>query len=270
MTAPTSSRRQWSAPTASGGGGESERLVGVLAQCALLFGMPMDQLEEVASVCTTVSIAPQEHVFAEGDPCGGLWVIAEGRVRLYHADAQGRQQVVSFRGPSDLLELAPALDGRAYSASALTLEECDLVYVPRATLASLGERFPVTIRNTMSQLCMEVRQRDIATAIASLRNARGRVLCTLLFMADQYGVRTGDGGVSIDYRLTRQDIADRSGVTLETSIRVLSDLQRRGLVRTRAQCIEILEVERLRTLGECGECELDCSVFAKPRPRVLV
>ena len=89
-------------------------------------------------------------------------------------------------------------------------------------------------------------------------------------MADQYGVRTGDGGVSIDYRLTRQDIADRSGVTLETSIRVLSDLQRRGLVRTRAQCIEILEVERLRTLGECGECELDCSVFAKPRPRVLV
>jgi CRP/FNR family transcriptional regulator len=270
MSSSSSSRRQWPLAAASRGGGESERLVAALARCALLSGIPVEQLEEVAAVCATATIAAQEHVFAEGDPCGGLWVIAAGRVRLYHSDSQGRQQVVSFRGPSDLLELAPALDGRAYSASALTLEECDLVYVSRATLASLGQRFPVTIRNTLEQLCTEVRQRDIATAIASLRDARGRVICTLVEMANQYGVRTEGGGVGIDFRLTRQDIADRSGVTLETSIRVLSDLQRRELVRTRAQSIEIVAIEGLRSLGECGECELDCSVFAKQRPRVPV
>ena len=240
----------------------------VLAQCPLLFDIPPDQLGEVAELCTVVVLLAQEHVFSEGEPCRGIWVIAQGRVRLYHADAQGRQQVVSFRGPHDPLELAPALDGRAHSASALAMDDCELVFVPRAAMVSLAQRFPVTIRNTLDQLCLELRQRDIATAIAALRDARGRVGCTVLQLARRYGARTEGGAVVIDYRLTRQDIADRSGVTLETSIRVLSELQRRGLLRTRAQYIEIVNVEALRTVCECAECELDCSVFAAPRPRL--
>lgn len=266
MTTATSSRP--SSSSASHATAERQwRLVEVLANCPLLFDIPVSQLDDIAKVCTIVSVKAQEHAFLEGEPCRGIWVIAKGRVRLYHADAQGRQQVVSFRGPHYPLELAPALDGRPHTANAMAMEDCELVFVPRATMSALATKFPVTIRNMLDQLCLEVRQRDIAVAIASLRDARGRVGCTILQMARQYGSTTKCGTIAIDYRLTRQDIADRSGVTLETSIRVLSDLQRRALVSTRAQYIEILNLEGLRKLCECGECELDCSVFAKQRPR---
>ncbi len=266
MTSVTSSRTP-SSPTHHANAERQWHLVEVLANCPLLFDIPIAQLDEVAKDCSIVSVKAQEHAFLEGEPCRGIWVIARGRVRLYHADAQGRQQVVSFRGPNYPLELAPALDGRPHTANALAMEDCELVFMPRAAMSLLAVKFPITIRNTLDQLCLEVRQRDIAVAIASLRDARGRVGCTILQMARQYGVQTQCGTINIEYRLTRQDIADRSAVTLETSIRVLSDLQRRGLVRTRAQNIEILSLEGLRKLSECDECELDCSVFAKPRPR---
>ena len=244
------------------------RLVDVLRSCPLLFGIDDDDLEQIASVCSVATFQPQEQIFAEGEPCRGLWVLAEGRVRLYHADAEGRQHVVSFRGQHAPLDLAPALDGRAHSAGAVALETCTLVFVPRATLVTLGRDYPITIRNVVDQLCVELRQRDIATAIASLRDARGRICCTLLMLAREYGARVPDA-LRIDYRLTRQDVADRSAVTLETAIRVLSDLQRKGIIRTQAQLIDIVDLPGLQHSSDCQECELDCSVFAQPQPRVI-
>lgn len=244
------------------------KLVDVLRACPLLFGIADDDLHDIAAVCTTATFQPQEQIFAESEPCRGLWVLGEGRVRLYHADAEGRQHVVSFRGPHSPLDLAPALDGRSHSASAIALETCNLVFVPRSMLVTLSREYPITIRNTLDQLCLELRQRDIATAIASLRDARGRICCTLLQLAQQYGLRV-PGALRIDYRLTRQDVADRSGVTLETAIRILSDLQRKGIIRTQAQVIDIVDLAGLQHSSECEECELDCSVFARPQPRAV-
>ena len=242
-----------------------ERIVGLLRDCPLLYGIPDEEIPSIARMCSTHSFRAGQQIFSEGQSSTGLWVLAEGRVRLFHADARGRQQVVSFRGPSSALELAAAMDGRKHGASAAAIEDCTLVYVPRATLTSLGRQYPITIRNVIDQLCLELRQQDISTAVTSLRDARGRIGCTLLQLAREHGTPI-DGGTRINYRLTRQDIADRSAVTLETAIRVLSNLQRSGAIRTNAQVIEIVDKLGLERLTECDSCELDCSVFATPKP----
>lgn len=250
---------------AGNGAAPFEHLVTFLRACPLLFGIPDADIATVAAVCSTHAFRAGQQIFSEGQPSTGLWVLAEGRVRLFHADIRGRQQVVSFRGPTSSLELAAALDGRKHGASAAALEDCTLIYVPRSTLVSLSRAYPITIRNVIDQLCLELRQQDIATAITSLRDARGRIGCTLLQLAREHGSPIA-GGSRIEYRLTRQDIADRSAVTLETAIRVLSSLQRSGALRTRAQVIEIVDLAGLERLTECESCELDCSVFATPRP----
>ncbi len=235
-------------------------LVAVLERCPLLAGLATREVAEIASLCRFHAVSAQTDVFVEGQRCDGLWVLANGRVRLYHSAADGRQHVVSFRGPSSALELGPALDRRTYTATATALEDCVLVFVPRPVISQLAQNYPVTVRNTIDQLCLELRQRDIATAVATLKDARGRIGCALLQLARQYGVDTPQG-LRIGFRLTRQDIADRSGVTIETAIRVLSDLQRQGILRTHAQMIEILDMERLQDPTNCGECQFDCSVF---------
>lgn len=243
---------------------ERTALVAVLEHCPLLAGLERREVEEIAALCRFQAFPAQTDIFVEGQACDGLWVLASGRVRLYHSAADGRQHVVSFRGESSALELGPALDGRTYTATATALEDCVLVYLPKPVLSHLGRNYPLTVRNTIEQLCLELRQRDIATAVATLKDARGRIGCTLLQLARQYGTRTPQG-VRIGFRLTRQDIADRSGVTIETAIRVLSDLQRNGVLRTQAQVIEILDLYRLQNPTNCNECQFDCSVFG-PAP----
>jgi len=241
-----------------------DALVDLLERCPLVRGLSRDQVSEIAAVCTIHTFPAQAEVFDEGERCAGLWILADGRVRLYHAAADGRQQVVRFQAPTSPLDLGAALDGRPHTATATTLEPATLLFVPRPVLATLGRKYPLTLRNVVDMLCIEVRQRDIATAIASLKDAKGRIGCVLLQLAHQFGVRQKKSLV-INYRLTRQDIADRAGVTIETSIRVISELQRQGIIRTQNQIIEILDAESLRLFAaRCEECQFDCSVFEEP------
>ncbi len=235
-----------------------------LGQCALLRGLSDSDVAEVAELAHARAFPAQTDIFAEGEPCRGLWILASGRVRLYHSAADGRQQVVSFRSPVMALELGPALDGRAFTTTATALDDVVMVILPRATLVTIEQRFPVTVRNVIDHLCQELRQRDISTAVASLKDARGRIGCALIQLAHQYGTPSGKG-IRIAYRLTRQDVADISGVTLETAIRALSDMQRQGIIRTTAQIIEIVDAEGLRGPTQCDECQFDCSVFVPSR-----
>ena len=243
-----------------------EQIVAVLGRCPLVAGLSRDEIEEITNRSLIHYFAAHRRVFEEGDHSRGAWVIVSGRVRLHHLMADGRQHVVGFRAPSAVLELSSTMDGRPYMSTATALEPTELVLVPRSLLSELARDYPVTLRNAIDQLCIEVRQRDITTAIASLKDARGRIGCTLLWLTRQFGVVDGET-IRIDYRLTRQDIADRSGVTIETAIRVMSDLQQRGVIRTRAQVIEILEIDKIRDPARCEECQFDCSVFATVSPR---
>lgn len=246
-----------------------DRTIAALERFPLVAGLLRDEIAEIAAQCTMFRIAPNQRVFEEGERSKGLWVLTAGRVRLHHLMADGRQHVAGFRAPTTALDLSSALDGRPYIATATTMEESELVFVPRVLLQELGRLYPITVRNAIDLLCLEVRQRDITTAIAALKDARGRISCALLQLSLQFGRRCGNA-LRIDYRLTRQDIADRSGVTVETAIRVMSEMQQRGVIHTEAQIIEILDISQIQDAASCEDCQLECSVFApniaRPNP----
>jgi len=251
-------------PAVQRGGADTAQcrfLAKAFARLALLQGLSAEEVGQVAALARPRLVPAQRTVFSEGDPSRFLWVLLDGRVRLSHPRPDGRQHIVSFRGPVSALELGPALDGRPVTATATALDESILASIPRQALGTLSVRYPLTIRNVIDQLCLELRQRDIAMAISALHDARGRVGCALLHLAKQFGEPAGDG-VRIAFRLSRQDIADISGVTLETAIRILSQLQHQGVVRTRAQIIEIVDVRALSAPAGCHDCQFDCSVFA--------
>ncbi len=243
--------------------GNYEKVTAALQRFPLLAGVSPSEIRDIAARCSFVSIPAHRRVFEGGERSQGLWVVTSGRIRLHHLMADGRQQIVGFQAPTTALDLSSALDGRPYTATATTLADAELVLAPRSLLTELSRLYPITIRNAIDLLCIEVRQRDITTAIAALKDARARIACALLLLARQFGEQQ-PFGVRINYRLTRQDIADRAGVTVETAIRVMSDLQQRGVIRTEAQIIDLLDIAQVRDSASCEDCQLGCSVFSLP------
>ena len=246
-----------------------DRVVSALQECALVSGLDQAEIADIASRATVHRIGANRRVFEEGEDCKGLWVVTAGRVRLLHLMADGRQHAVGFHAPTMPLDLGAALDGRPYMTTAMPMVDSEFVLVPRPLLVELAKAYPVTVRNAIELLCLEVRQRDITSAIAALKDARGRIGCSLLQLARQFGEREG-ATLRINYPLTRQHIADRSGVTVETAIRVMSEMQQQGVIQTDNQIIRIVDVPAISEAVSCGGCQFECSVFAQKHARRAV
>jgi len=217
--------------------------IAALEASGLVDGLDAGTVDQIAHVSEEVHVDAHTEVFEEGQPCNGLWILAEGRVRLHHAARDGRHLAVAFLEGGAPMQIGDALEGRACSVSATALDDSVLVCLSRPVLLAILRARPVFGRNALHQLCIELGRRDVAATIAALFDASGRIRCSLVQLLHQFGEPiTGTGGARIGYRLTRQDIADRSGVTLETAIRVLSQFQHQGLVTTRSQILEIADV----------------------------
>ena len=238
--------------------------VAVLGGCNLFTGLPSRELERIAAASSTSIVRGGTDVFREGDPSTGLWVLAHGRTKLYHSSADGRSQIVNFAMGNSLLELGSALDGRAHSMTATALENSVLLLIPRRILLDLNRRYDTVVQRTIDELCSDLRQRDIVSTIAALKDARGTVVCAILQLAWQYGEPMA-GGVRIGYQLSRQDLADRAGIRIETVIRILSDLRHENAIITKNHMIEITDLGALQRSVACHECLLDCSVFARSK-----
>ncbi|MFW6183211.1 MAG: Crp/Fnr family transcriptional regulator, partial [Chloroflexota bacterium] len=93
-----------------------------------------DRLTPLAQQAVQRRLSADEVLFLEGEPSAGLWLIEQGRVKVYKITAEGREHVLHLLGPGDTFNDIPALDGSPNVASAMTLTDALLWVVPTAVL----------------------------------------------------------------------------------------------------------------------------------------
>lgn len=252
-------------------GSESEILaarVDTLGATGLFAGVDCAAVREIARACEIVRVDAHRTLFEEGEQCEGLWILASGRLRLYHLDPDGRQFVMRFFKPGEAVQLSPALDGGTHGLSCSALEDSVLVLIPGAVVQATLRSQLAFARNVVDALCLILRRRNVAATTQAFFDAASRVRCALVQFAYQYGVPSEKGGQRINYRLTRQDIADYVGVTVETSIRVLSQMQRESVLISESKLMEIPDFPGFVKATGCATCQFDCrSIFGHSEPR---
>lgn len=241
--------------------------VDTLQATGLFAGLAQPVIAKIARECEVIRVEARRTLFEEGEPCDGLWILAQGRVRMYHVDPGGRQFIMAFRNAGSALLLAPALDGGAFSLSADVLDDSLLLLLPAAVLQEALQSQPLFARNIVSTLCLMLRRRNVAATTREFFDAASRVRCALVQFAYQYGV-TSETRRRVNYRLTRQDIADYVGVTVETAIRVLSQMQHDGVLTSGSKLIEISDFAGFTKANGCAVCQFACqSIFGSSAPR---
>jgi CRP/FNR family transcriptional regulator, cyclic AMP receptor protein len=163
-------------------------------------------------------------VVTEGDTTDTLFVILEGRVKVYASDDQGREIVFVTQGPGEYFgELV--LDGGLRSASVMTLEKTRLLAVAKPEYEDFVAKNPAFALNVMRKLITRVRTLSASVKSLALMDVYGRVARLLLELAEEK-----DGGMAIRERLTHQDLANRVGASREMVGRILKDLTEGGYI----------------------------------------
>jgi CRP/FNR family transcriptional regulator len=206
----------------------------------------------IVAVSSTQTKAPGETLFSEGDEADSVYEVMRGMLRLYKLLPDGRRQITGFLTRGRLLGLAP--DGICtYTAEAIT--EVTLCRYKQSAFERLIDEVPGFAKRLLAAASEELRAAQNQMLLLGRKAATEKVASFLLAMAGQ---QDGDDAATIDVPMTRSDIADYLGLTIETVSRTLTKLRRDGLIALpSATHIEIRERNALEELaaGE-GDAEI--------------
>ena len=197
-------------------------------------------LHTIAQAATARHYEKGRVIFEQDSPADAFYTIASGRVKIFKMLPTGKDLILEIFGTGDPLGAIAAYDGRPFPASAVALEDTVCVIIPRATFFRLLEEHPSLVRGLM--LGMTIRLVELTNRLAQLSGTRVEPRFARLFLklADQMG-RQERGGILIPLALSRQELADMTGTTIETGIRIMSRWGKEDVVRTEKDGFVILD-----------------------------
>lgn len=200
----------------------------------------------VAEVARLKSYGSHELIFAEGDPSDTFIVIIDGRVKVFKSTPAGKEIILEIFGAGDPLGAVAVYEGVPFMASAQTLEPSRVLRIDKQPFFQLLEQDPHFVRGLLSGLTL--RLAELTRRLADLSGARVEVRFARLFLklCDQIG-RKERGGVFVPMPLSRQELADLTGTTIETAIRIMSRWQKEDLVHTEKDGFVVIDRTALDT-----------------------
>jgi CRP-like cAMP-binding protein len=229
----------------------SAREIADFLQGASVFGaVPAREIAALAAVAREERYAARDDIFREGDPAGWFCVVRSGRVKILRQTRGGREIVLELLGPGEPFGGVAVIERRPYPASAQAMEASTILKIPQEPMVMLAERHPSIIREMA--LLIGRRLRAAHDAVESLASdpVEARLAATVLRLAERERTPGPPGGLALPFHLTRQSLADMSGTTVETTIRVLSRWLKRGLVREVNGRLVVPSATALRALAE--------------------
>lgn len=220
----------------------------VLAQIPLFRRVGPEDRERIAAVAHVKNYERGDRVFDEGDPSDFFYVVITGRVKVFKHAPNGNDIILEVFGPGGPLGAVAAYESRPYPASAAAIEPCTCLLIPRQAFFQLLEQHPTLVRGLLGSLSL--RLVELTTRLAELTGGRVEARFARLFLklADQLG-RPGRGGTFIPLPLSRQELADMTGTTIETSIRIMSRWGKDDVLRTEKDGFVIVNRGELEAIG---------------------
>ena len=191
------------------------------------------------------TLAKREHLFHTGDKPEALYIIKSGSAKLYFDSEDGREQVVDFYMPGDVLGL-DALGNGTHRTSAVVLERTTLCVIQ---LASLNQA-PGCHHDLYKLLSMELVRDQHVLGLVMKKDAEAKIARFLIGLSQRFRAR-GYSSTRFNLRMRRREIGCHLGIATETVSRMLTRFQALGLLQVERCHIQILNFSELERLAEC-------------------
>ncbi|HEX9956957.1 MAG TPA: response regulator [Fibrella sp.] len=189
------------------------------------------------------AVRKKQYLYTEGDEPTRLYFVQSGKVKTVRTNTDGKELITGLYGPGDFFGYLPLLENSEYTDSAITLDDSELIYIPKDDFTQLLIANPDVSRHLIQLLAGRVSERETQLLGMAYNSLRRRVADTLLRLHDQQP----DGLI----QLSRDDLASVVGTATESLIRTLSEFKQDGLIEQTGNVatgtgIRVLQPDKLR------------------------
>lgn len=193
-------------------------------------------------------IYPQDTIYRQDDDFKSLYAVRLGCIKTYRMTEDGREQVTGFYLPGEVFGMDGIGSGE-YTNSAVALETSSVCELPFDQLEKLSAAVPKLQHHVFRLLGNEIALDQQHITLLSKNTAEERMAALLLSLSTRFAERKQS---SVRFRLpmSRADIGNYLGLTVETVSRVLGKMQKIGVLRVDNKEVEILDPAKLRAQAE--------------------
>ncbi|MFT4097811.1 MAG: helix-turn-helix domain-containing protein [Rhodoblastus sp.] len=204
-----------------------------------------DELVKLEALSRSNCYAQRQQLFAQDEDAHSVFNITSGSVRLYRLLPDGRRQVVGFAIPGDFLGLSLA-ERTVYGAEAL--DSVTVCRFDRAQFSAFVDEHPQLLRRLYDLANHELSLAQEQMVLIGRRTAEERVICFLVGLRKRWA-HINNNSVTVPLPMTRQDMADFLGLTIETVSRTISKLAREKALLVVPDGVRLLDIPRLEAIA---------------------
>ncbi len=207
-----------------------------------------DDRQRLSTVARVADFARGDVVFGEGDPSDAFYTVTRGRVKVFKMLPNGKEVILEIFGAGDPLGAIAAYEGRPFPATATAIEDTTCLVLPRRAFFALLEQHPSLVRGLLTG--MTQRLMELTNRLAELSTGRieARLARLFLKLSENTG-RTERNGTFVPLVLSRQELADMTGTTIETCIRIMSRWGKQEVLLTEKDGFLVKDRDALESLA---------------------
>jgi CRP-like cAMP-binding protein len=207
-------------------------VVALLRAVPIFSELDAPTLGTLATRCVPRTVGTGFVLFRTGDRCHGLYLVLDGRVRVFRTAPDGREQTLAMEGPGRPVAELPLVDGGEYPATAVTAAPTRLMFLPRSEFEHAFRSDPAVATAVVRALGRRLRHLVQLVETVAFRDVAARLAMWLADFADRTGNPAGDT-VTVTLDRTQDELATELGTARESVSRALKQLSAKGLIRSR-------------------------------------
>ena len=228
-----------------GGFGMTRETSAVLRKTPLFASLTEAELQALAARTSQKRFGQGEHLFSEGDPCAGLYLVASGKIRIFKLSPSGREQVLAVEGPGSSFAELPVFDGGNYPAAASALEDTEVLFISRKDFQNFCREHPDVALKVIAVVGSRLRRLVGIIEELSFTTVRQRLISLIVRLAQADGMPSKEG-IRVELTKSHQDLASELGTVRELVSRNLGRLQAEGFLDVEGRKIVVKDLPGLK------------------------
>jgi CRP/FNR family transcriptional regulator len=183
------------------------------------------ELEEIIHNIIVKQFRKNETILYEEDTGEFMYIILMGKVKVIKTTVDGKEIIMAMHKSGSFFGEMALIDGKTAPASVIATEDSLIALISKEDFLSIVFNQNKVTKNMMEILCSRLRKSWDTIQLLNFNNATQRTKMLFLMLVDEYGVKDKQG-ITLNIKLTHQDISDMTGLTRETVTRVIDKLQK--------------------------------------------
>ncbi len=220
----------------------------LLGDTPLFSALSAEELSRVNQHFQERGFAASQTIYAAGAPAEWLCLLAVGAVKIVRPTPQGQNVLLDIVRPGELFGSLAVLGDREYRDSAEAQTMCCVLTIAAGDFRAMLERYPPVTLAVLDMVSARLRATQELVEQHSSQPVEQRIAATLLKLGEKLGEQQG-GELLIQMPLSRRDLAEMAGTSMETASRVMSKLRKAGLIRSGRRWVALADPKQLAQIA---------------------